>query len=599
MRPKRSASSRAARRRERVHLAAERARVRERRRRFSAGLAPRRVGLEVRGLDPLRRELHAARRARRHPVEQRRTRASTVVRRPCTFAGARARLEQRFGHDPAQRPRPRPHRRPSRAGSGTATSASRGAVSSANAAPPSGTVELDVLRAAGLERGPPRRGVEVAFASAAATGVAPTTASRTVSQPVHRHRCAASARSTSRSRVPANRITIPGVQNPHCDPPVATNASRPRGPRRVASSPSIVVTARPSTRAAGCDARDARLAVDEHRATTALTLRRAPVLGRHDTEPFAQHVQQRFAALDVGVDRDRRAVEHERDRRRHRGDRTRRPRPGPDAKRPRRSGAVTESRTRRSGERLAAAAGALRVRVVDREARALQAVLVVERRARRGAARSRGRPRPGRRRRTRRCRRRPSRCRRTSRSDRPEQPPGRTATRRYSSGWPSAAISSLTLVGCGIGQGDHLGLRERRFGRANRTSGYFDGNGDPARVAVVQRRELLDASPADRATDALADPAVQVADELGVGLGQLPERAVQERDVGAAAGRASPLGVEARAGPSRRTAPSRTTSSGCGGRLRRPRTGRPPSASARVGADPLGQHREHARRAGV
>ena len=30
--------------------------------------------------------------------------------------------------------------------------------------------------------------------------------------------------------------------------------------------------------------------------------------------------------------------------------------------------------------------------------------------------------------------------------DRPEHPPGRTATRRYSSGWPSAAISSLTLV---------------------------------------------------------------------------------------------------------------------------------------------------------
>src|SRR6185295_19982553 len=53
----------------------------------------------------------------------------------------------------------------------------------------------------------------------------------------------------------------------------------------------------------------------------------------------------------------------------------------PDAKRPRRSGAVTRSRSSRSGERLAATAGALRVRVVDREARALEAVLVVERRA--------------------------------------------------------------------------------------------------------------------------------------------------------------------------------------------------------------------------
>ena len=62
-------------------------------------------------------------------------------------------------------------------------------------------------------------------------------------------------------------------------------------------------------------ARDARLAVDEHRATPALTLRRAPVLGRHDAEPLAQHVQQRLAPFDVGVDDDRGAVEHERDRR--------------------------------------------------------------------------------------------------------------------------------------------------------------------------------------------------------------------------------------------------------------------------------------------
>ena len=44
--------------------------------------------------------------------------------------------------------------------------------------------------------------------------------------------------------------------------------------------------------------------------------------------------------------------------------------------------------------------------------------------------------------------------------------------------------------------------------------------------------------------DSLADAAVQVADELRVGLGQLPEGAVQERDVGAAARHGLALGVE-------------------------------------------------------
>ena len=43
---------------------------------------------------------------------------------------------------------------------------------------------------------------------------------------------------------------IPGVQNPHCEPPVATNASASVS-RRVASRPSTVVTVRPATRVAG------------------------------------------------------------------------------------------------------------------------------------------------------------------------------------------------------------------------------------------------------------------------------------------------------------------------------------------------------------
>ena len=56
------------------------------------------------------------------------------------------------------------------------------------------------------------------------------------------------------------------------------------------------------------------------------------------------------------------------------------------------------------------------------------------------------------------------------------------------------------------------------------------------RLRVVQRRELLDPSPADLIHDPLAEAPVQVADELGVRLGQLAERAVQELDAGGALG---------------------------------------------------------------
>ena len=48
----------------------------------------------------------------------------------------------------------------------------------------------------------------------------------------------------------AARTRIPGVQNPHCDAPVATNASTSRS-RSAASSPSSVVTDRPATRSTG------------------------------------------------------------------------------------------------------------------------------------------------------------------------------------------------------------------------------------------------------------------------------------------------------------------------------------------------------------
>ena len=52
----------------------------------------------------------------------------------------------------------------------------------------------------------------------------------------------------------------------------------------------------------GRDARDARLAVDQHRATPALTLRCAPVLGRDHTEPLAQHREQRLAGRHLDLD---------------------------------------------------------------------------------------------------------------------------------------------------------------------------------------------------------------------------------------------------------------------------------------------------------
>ena len=56
---------------------------------------------------------------------------------------------------------------------------------------------------------------------------------------------------------------------------------------------------------------DTGVAVDEHRAAAALALRRAPVLGRHEPEPLAQHGQQRLAGSDA--DLHRRAVAHEAD----------------------------------------------------------------------------------------------------------------------------------------------------------------------------------------------------------------------------------------------------------------------------------------------
>ena len=52
-----------------------------------------------------------------------------------------------------------------------------------------------------------------------------------------------------------------------------------------------------------CDTTDPSITVDEHRATSALTLRCTPVFHGRDAETLAQHRQQRFTALDIDLDR--------------------------------------------------------------------------------------------------------------------------------------------------------------------------------------------------------------------------------------------------------------------------------------------------------
>ena len=140
----------------------------------------------------------------RHAVERAAGRSSTVVRRPCTLRGARAAPRRATRRRPSAAPAASTASAAEPGGSGTATSASRGAVSSANGAPPSGTSAPTRLRRhrprarPAATRGARDRGGPAASRSRAI-------ASRTVSQPVHRHRCAASARSTSRARSPDER----------------------------------------------------------------------------------------------------------------------------------------------------------------------------------------------------------------------------------------------------------------------------------------------------------------------------------------------------------------------------------------------------------
>ncbi len=173
--------------------------------------------------------------------------ASAVVRRPCTLPAA-VRADSNESPVTHCAPHARTDSASDSGGRGTATSASRGAMSSANPPPPSGTngstrcatPPSSCARAEAAARSRPPPPTVAAVVSNAAY---------TVRQPVHRQRCAASARSSAGRRAAAARITIPGVQNPHCDPPVATNAAAIAS-RASGSSPSIVVTDRSATRAA-------------------------------------------------------------------------------------------------------------------------------------------------------------------------------------------------------------------------------------------------------------------------------------------------------------------------------------------------------------
>ena len=103
-----------------------------------------------------------------------------------------------------------------------------------------------------------------------------------------------------------------------------------------------------------------------------------------------------------------------------------------------------------------------------------------------------------------------------------------------------------------------------------------DRDGDATRVVVVQRREVVDASPAHRLHDTFANAAMQVADELRIRLRQFAERAVEERDRDLVAvffgDRVEPEPLELA-----RRAPWCTIAIGSGGPRRRPISARWPS----------------------
>ena len=165
-------------------------------------------------------------------------------------------------------------------------------------------VDVDALRRRRL-RGSPAAAAAATIPSSAS---AVATVASAVDGVVHRAPAGAPAqvrgeRAVERraGAVAAARMTMPGVQNPHCDPPVATNAHANRS--RTSGVEALDRRDRPALDARrGGDARDPGVAVDQHGATAALALRRAAVLHRHQPEPLAQHREQRLARLDVDLD---------------------------------------------------------------------------------------------------------------------------------------------------------------------------------------------------------------------------------------------------------------------------------------------------------
>ena len=278
-----------------------------------AGLAPRRVRLEVRGLHPTGDEPDPARGQRRQ------------LQRPREVGGGAPPLHLRRDRPaPRAATRPRPTaRRPPRSttprspgGSGTATSASRGARSSAKPPSPSGI------------SGPTRCGTPPSSSArrAAPRGRRPTAEARRRSRRRSPRRpspsrCSGtggrrapgrgrSAGSRPFARRAAARTTIPGVQKPHCDPPWSTNPATSAS-RRVGVEAFDRRDRAPGHPGHRGHAGDARVPVDEHRAAPALPLRRAAVLRRDDAEPLAEHREERLAGKRV--DDDRCAVARERD----------------------------------------------------------------------------------------------------------------------------------------------------------------------------------------------------------------------------------------------------------------------------------------------
>ena len=217
------------------HLAAEGTAVGQRRHRITARLAPRCVGLEVAGFDP-RRLQRAVPVARWHVdrPRQRRCRAPSLH-----LAGHPPRLAERLADVPLP------------VGAASSDQCILGRRVVGEPGPAECHMGADRLGAAALQPRPLARPV---LSDVAESGEIRRTerCRRSVRHPVHRHRWAARARCTAstdvRSSIAATRTMIPGVQNPHCDAPLAVNAS---AHATASGSPSTVVTSRPATRPTG------------------------------------------------------------------------------------------------------------------------------------------------------------------------------------------------------------------------------------------------------------------------------------------------------------------------------------------------------------